>query len=99
MPPKSAAALAALLAAPLVAASPAAAEGAAHESERCYGVALAGQNDGIGEDETPGGATVDFQGNAWTWVPAGRCLTLPLPAQPDGTPRRGAFQPLARDLP
>jgi uncharacterized membrane protein len=42
---------------------------------------------------------VDYQGDAWTWVPAGACLTMPLPAQPDGTPRRGAHEPLDRDQP
>jgi uncharacterized membrane protein len=77
------------------------ASGAAYgqATEKCFGVARAGQNDGIGDDETPGRAEVDFQGDAWTWVPAGRCLTLPLPDQPDGTPRRGSQQPLDRDRP
>ena len=62
----------------------------AQATERCYGVSLAGQNDGIGEAESRGSATRDFQGDAWTWTPADRCLTLPLPDQPDGTPRRGS---------
>lgn len=86
------ASLAAILAAPL-----GAVPAAAQSTERCYGVSRAGQNDGLGEDETAGSASVDFQGDAWTWVPAGRCLTLPLPDQPDGAPRRGSYQPLARD--
>jgi uncharacterized membrane protein len=77
--------------------SPAAA--LAQATERCFGVSLAGRNDGVGETEAPGTATRDFQGDAWTWVPAGRCTTLPLPPQPDGTPRRGAYQPLDRDPP
>ncbi len=67
--------------------------------EKCYGVARAGENDGIGADASPGGATVDYQGDAWTWVAAGSCATIPLPPQPDGTPRRGAIEPLRRDLP
>ncbi|MBP7241427.1 DUF2282 domain-containing protein [Amaricoccus sp.] len=71
----------------------------AQQSERCYGVSPAGRNDGIGEAETPGGATIDYQGDAWTWTPAGRCAILPLPPQADGTPRRGAYLPLERDLP
>jgi uncharacterized membrane protein len=71
----------------------------AQAPERCYGVALAGRDDGVGEAESPGSSVVDFQGDAWTWTPAESCLTLPLPAQPDGTPRRGAYQPLDRDLP
>jgi uncharacterized membrane protein len=69
------------------------------ESERCYGVALAGRNDGLDGREAPGSATRDFQGNAWVWVPQGSCVTRPLPPQPNGTPRRGALQPLGRDLP
>ena len=71
----------------------------AQAKERCYGVAAAGANDGIGSADKPGGATVAFQGDAWVWVPRGTCLTIALPVQPDGTPRRGALQPLERDLP
>lgn len=78
-------------------ASPPAAQ--AQAAERCYGVSRAGQNDGIGAQERPGTAEVDFQGDAWTWVPAGRCLSLPLPDQPDGAPRRGSYEPLDRDRP
>jgi uncharacterized membrane protein len=73
--------------------------GAAAARERCYGVAEAGENDGIDRREAPGSATRDYQGNAWTWVDDGTCLTMPLPPQPDGTPRRGSFEPLARDRP
>ena len=32
----------------------------AQSQERCYGVAKAGANDGIGRDETPGGSTRDY---------------------------------------
>lgn len=71
----------------------------AQTTERCFGVSRAGQNDGLGDAESQGSATADFQGDAWTWVPTGRCLTLPLPVQPDGTPRRGSYEPLGRDLP
>lgn len=67
--------------------------------EKCYGVARAEDNDGIGRAEVPGGATVDFQGDAWKWVPEGTCLTMALPQQTDGTPRRGSLHPLKRDLP
>jgi uncharacterized membrane protein len=65
--------------------------------ERCYGVARAGANGGVGDREAPGTSTVDYQGDAWTEVPQGSCQTMPLPAQPDGTPRRGALEPLDRD--
>jgi 2-polyprenyl-6-methoxyphenol hydroxylase-like FAD-dependent oxidoreductase len=40
-----------------------------------------------------------YQGDAWVWVDAGACLTMTAPVQPDGTPRRGSPEPLARDLP
>jgi uncharacterized membrane protein len=90
---RTAAALAAALAA---AATPAA---WAQDTERCYGVAPAGGNDGIGTREDPGSSRVDYQGDAWVAVPAGTCATRPLPPQPDGTPRRGALQPLDRDRP
>ena len=71
----------------------------AQATQKCYGVAPAGQNDGLGQREAPGTSRVDFQGDAWSWVPAGACLTMPLPVQPDGTPRRGAHEPLDRDRP
>jgi uncharacterized membrane protein len=73
-------------------------EGEATERrERCYGVSLEGENDGIGDESAPGTATRDFQGDAWVWVTPGECPILPLPAQADGTPRRGAPVPLERD--
>ena len=62
-------------------------------------MARAEANDGLDRREAPGSSTVDFQGNAWVLVPAGTCLTMPLPVQPDGTPRRGALEPLDRDRP
>ncbi len=71
----------------------------AQPPERCYGVALAGQADGVGEETRAGSGTVDYQGNAWILVPAGSCITRTAPPQPDGTPRRGALVPLNRDLP
>jgi uncharacterized membrane protein len=71
----------------------------AQAQERCYGVARAEQNDGLDRREAPGSSTVDYQGNAWVLVPSGSCLKLPLPVQPDGTPRRGALEPLDRDRP
>lgn len=43
----------------------------AEEMEKCYGVALAGQNDcAAGPGTTCAGTSkVDYQGNAWTMVP------------------------------
>ena len=71
----------------------------AQAQERCYGVARAGANDGMGASEAAGRSTVDYQGDAWVMVPPGTCLTMALPVQPDGTPRRGALEPLDRDRP
>jgi uncharacterized membrane protein len=70
---------------------------AAADNERCYGVALAGENDGIGTRAAPGTSTVDYQGDAWVLLPVGACVRCALPVQPDGTPRRGALEPLDRD--
>jgi uncharacterized membrane protein len=69
---------------------------AAQEMEKCYGVSLAGQNDcAAGPGTTCAGtSTVNYQGNAWTLVPAGTCTTMELP---DG--RMGSLEPLDRDLP
>ena len=57
------------------------------------------ENDGIAAREAPGTSSVDYQGNAWVAVPAGTCLTMPVPVQADGTPRRGSLEPLDRDRP
>ena len=64
--------------------------------EKCYGVSLAGQNDcAAGPGTTCAGtSTVDYQGNAWTLVPAGTCADMELP---EG--RMGSLEPLERDLP
>lgn len=73
----------------------------AQENEKCFGVSLAGQNDcAAGEGTTCAGTSkVDYQGNAWTLVPAGTCTTMELPAADDGTPRMGSLEALERDLP
>ena len=50
--------------------------------EKCYGVALAGQNDcAAGAGTTCAGtAAKDYQGNSWKLVPAGTCTTIKTPA-------------------
>jgi uncharacterized membrane protein len=63
---------------------------------KCYGVALAGQNDcaaGAGTS-CQGTSTVDYQGNSWKYVADGTCTTTQLP---DG--RHGSLEPLDRDMP
>lgn len=74
-------------------ATPAAADEA---KEKCFGVALAGQNDcAAGPGTTCAGTSkVDYQGNSFKLVPAGTCTTMELP---DG--RMGSLEALDRDLP
>ena len=69
--------------------------------EKCFGVSLAGQNDcAAGPGTTCSGtSTVDWQGNAWTLVPAGTCTEIELPEMADGTARMGSLEELDRDLP
>lgn len=71
----------------------------AAKKERCYGVSLKGQNDcQAGPGFTCSGTSkVDYQGNAWTYVDAGTCTKIKLPAQADGKPRMGSLEPLDRD--
>lgn len=69
---------------------------AAQDLEECYGVSLAGENDCAAGPGTSceGTSTVDYQGNAWTLVPAGTCESIELPGD-----RKGSLTPLERDLP
>lgn len=60
------------------------------EKEKCYGVAKAGKN---GCEAGPGTScagtsTVDYQGNAWSFVDKGTCVTID---RPDGT--KGSLEP------
>lgn len=63
--------------------------------EKCYGVALKGQNDCAAGPGTTcqGTSTVDFQGNAWKFVIGGTCTKLDLPGD-----RMGSPEPLTRDM-
>ena len=54
---------------------------AAAHKEKCYGVALKGQNDckaGAGTT-CQGTSTVDFQGDSWKFVRGGTCTSIELP--------------------
>ena len=84
-----------------IAGAGAAAPAQAQENEKCYGVALAGQNDcAAGPGTTCAGtSSVDYQGNAWKYVPAGTCMDMELPAMADGHDRMGSLEELDRDLP
>ncbi|MBP2236984.1 putative membrane protein [Sinorhizobium kostiense] len=64
--------------------------------EKCYGVAMKGQNDCAAGPGTTCQATstVDYQGNAWKFVDSGTCTTMQLPGG-----RTGSLEPLSRDIP
>ena len=59
---------------------------AAHK-EKCFGVALKGQNDCAAGPGTTcqGTSTVDFQGNAWKFVQGGTCTSIELPNGKNGS--------------
>lgn len=66
--------------------------------EKCYGIALKGQNDckaGAGTT-CQGSSTVDFQGNAWKFVQGGTCASVEVPGPGD---RHGSPEALTRDVP
>lgn len=69
---------------------PASAQDAA--KEKCFGVALKGQNDcAAGPGTTCAGTSkVDYQGNAWKLVPKGTCTTITTPFGP------GSLTPIKR---
>src|SRR5579863_8046517 len=62
---------------------------AAHK-EKCYGVALKGQNDSAAGPGTTcqGTSTADFQGNSWKFVRGGSCTSIVVPGG-----RHGALTP------
>jgi uncharacterized membrane protein len=63
------------------------------EKEKCFGIALAGQNDcAAGPGTTCAGTSKrDYQGNAWKLVPSGTCTTVQTPFGP------GSLEPVTRD--
>jgi uncharacterized membrane protein len=77
----AAAALAALSSQALAADDKKADDKAVAETEKCYGVALAGKNDcAAGAGTTCAGTSkVDYQGNSWKAVPKGTCVAMKTP--------------------
>ena len=73
----------------------------AAEEEKCFGIALAGENDcKAGPGTTCAGtSTIDYQGNAFSLVPAGTCETTIIEAMGDEPARQGSLVELDRDLP
>ena len=69
-----------------------AAEGAG--KEKCYGIALKGKNDcAAGPGTTCAGSSkVDYQANAWKYVPAGTCEKTASPASPTGKGQLAEFK-------
>ncbi|MBV8662216.1 MAG: DUF2282 domain-containing protein [Hyphomicrobiales bacterium] len=59
---------------------------AAHK-EKCFGVALKGQNDCAAGPGTTcqGTSTVDFQGNSWKFVQGGTCTSIVTPSGQHGS--------------
>lgn len=65
------------------------------DMEKCYGVALAGKNDcAAGPGTTCSGtSTIDYQSNAWKYVPAGTCTDI---ETPEG---QGSLEPSDSNIP
>jgi uncharacterized membrane protein len=55
--------------------------------EKCYGVALRGQNDCAAGPGTScqGTSTLDFQGNSWKFVQHGTCTNIQVPGGRTGS--------------
>jgi uncharacterized membrane protein len=70
---------------PLTKAEESAALGA--HKQKCYGVALKGQNDCAAGPGTTcqGTSTIDFQGNSWKFVQAGTCANIIVPGGKHGS--------------
>lgn len=62
------------------------------EMEKCYGVALKGQNDCAAGEGTScaGTSTIDYQGNSWKLVPKGSCVSMDTPLG------KGSLEPIKR---
>ncbi|THF63308.1 BufA1 family periplasmic bufferin-type metallophore [Pseudothauera rhizosphaerae] len=74
--------------------STAPASAADDDKEKCYGVAMKGKNDcAAGPGTTCAGtAKMDYQGNAWKFVPKGTCEQMKSPASPTGQGQLMPFQ-------
>ncbi len=73
---------------------------AADKKVKCFGVSLAGKNDCKAGPGTTcaGSSTVNYQGNAWTYVPAGSCEKMTFKTK-DGRSVTGSLAELKRDVP
>jgi uncharacterized membrane protein len=80
-----------LLSALALSAAPATAE----DTEKCFGISMAGQNDcaSAGGNSCAGHSAMDFDKQAWKLVPAGSCETT-MVTLPDGSTRAGSLKPI-----
>lgn len=63
----------------------------AQQTEKCFGVSLAGQNDcKAGAHDCKGMSTVDYDGQSFKMVPEGTCVSMQTPHGP------GSLEPIAR---
>lgn len=64
------------------------------DTEKCFGVALKGKNDcKAGAGTTCAGTSkIDYQGNAWSMVPAGTCVKTVSKTSPTGFGQMEAFK-------
>ena len=76
------------------------------DKEKCFGISKAGQNDcAAGPGTTCAGTSkVDYQGNAWTLVPAGTCEKFGTMTDMSSEfylpgDRKGSLAALERDIP
>ncbi|WP_339493692.1 MULTISPECIES: BufA1 family periplasmic bufferin-type metallophore [unclassified Pseudomonas] len=67
---------------------------AADDMEKCFGVAMKGQNDcAAGAGTTCAGTSkMDYQANAWKLVPKGTCATTESKTSPTGFGQMEAFK-------
>lgn len=89
------AALALVFGAAIAAASqPASAQQPQAEKEKCFGVAMKGKNDcAAGPGTTCAGTSkMDYQGNAWSYVPKGTCTQTMSKTSPTGQGQLQAFK-------
>lgn len=77
-----------------IAAAPAAVAADMGGKEKCYGVALKGKNDcKAGAGTTCAGTSkIDYQGNAWSLVPAGTCEKTASPTSSTGYGQLAEFK-------
>ena len=70
----------------------------AADNKKCFGVAMKGKNDcAAGPGTTCAGtAKIDYQGNAWKYVPAGTCEKTASPTSPSGFGQLEAFKEKAQ---